>query len=318
MDNKDLKPNILFISSCTKTKKLPPNNNKASSLSKKQPKDLAKEWMRKLDKDKNTLPAEQLYGGGFFWAKRIGDSLGQEWSIVSAGCGLIKNTEPIPYYQLTISKASKDSVLYNRESLNLQKWWGAINQVRNNEEFPITKLSETSKPDLILINVTAEYLNMIEEDLFQLLTKKSLSRKLRLIGMNKKKVNPLLSNYVLPYETSFDGYSGKNKIGGPKQNLHKRMAYHFISYVLKNKREKVLLDLDTHKTYVHESQKGLKPPVYPKRNRISEKELDHIINQYLDEGTFSSPTPLLKHLRNKGIAVEQKRLSKAFWEQKGR
>ncbi|SVE24615.1 uncharacterized protein METZ01_LOCUS477469, partial [marine metagenome] len=55
-----------------------------------------------------------------------------------------------------------------------------------------------------------------------------------------------------------------------------------------------------------------------KRNRISEKELDHIINQYLDEGTFSSPTPLLKHLRNKGIAVEQKRLSKAFWEQKGR
>ena len=93
------------------------------------------------------------------------------------------------------------------------------------------------------------------------------------------------------------------------------MAFHFFHYILQNNKEKVLLDLENHKSEVNKSQKGLKPPDYPKRKKINEKELAQVINNYLDKGTFSSPSPLLKHLRNKGIAVEQKRFHRAFWLQ---
>ena len=97
---------IKVITTCANSKHLP------SALDLKDVKDV-QEWKNKLDNSTEpSLPAIDLYKGGYWNNIKNIYPLVDELYIISTGYGLIKSTDYIKSYQATFSQTSQNCVSF--------------------------------------------------------------------------------------------------------------------------------------------------------------------------------------------------------------
>src|SRR4051794_16293890 len=102
---------ITIVTNCTARKAAtPPGPLRARSLPKGTLKTVAKEWKRRLAAAEDLSSAAELYQGRAFQeaikAARLANT---SLYIISAGLGLIKETDSVPAYSMTVAPDSPDA-----------------------------------------------------------------------------------------------------------------------------------------------------------------------------------------------------------------
>ena len=252
-------------------------------------------WKKELSKAEKKLPACEMYSGrGFRLVNERCSSL--DLYVVSAGLGLVKASNDIPTYQLTISKGSSVSIQnFIDEDFDATSWWTHLKELNVDIQ---TFLDLAKNCDFVLMSLSEQYLKMIINDIAWLSNKiivfsgdKPVSRKIKLLGGQ------------VPYTEKFDG--PQCPISGTKIDFAQRCHADFLDRLKKlGSVEKVL-------TSIKKDMDEWDAPVKLNNKPLSDKEIRLLIKEY--KPRFSSIGAMLKFFRHdRKVACEEKRFASLY------
>src|SRR5260221_7839189 len=119
------------ITNCTSRKAAPATRRlHARSMPKGTLREVSKEWKRRIRTAGKRIAAKELYQGRAHCEAMKAAQLAQTpLCVISAGMGLITETDRIPPYSLTISDNQADSIsrkAVNGVAFSPQEWWAAL------------------------------------------------------------------------------------------------------------------------------------------------------------------------------------------------
>src|SRR6266853_4223936 len=122
---------LTVITNCTSRKAVPATRRlQARSMPKGTLREISKEWKRRLGAADKRVAAKELYQGRAHCEAMKAARLAQTpLRVISAGMGLITETDRIPPYSLTISDNQADSIsrrVANGVAFSPQEWWAAL------------------------------------------------------------------------------------------------------------------------------------------------------------------------------------------------
>ncbi|AOG02876.1 hypothetical protein [Bosea sp. RAC05] len=184
------------------------------------------EWLRRINEAKPVCRAADLYKGrGFSYATRAAGS-GRLFTI-SAGLGFLHPDEVVPSYGLTVSASGADDDIFTkvRARRSPAAWWAVVNQSRYSSPL----LEAFAGTGLVLMAVSAPYLNMITHDL-QSLTESDRER-LRIFLPGSHPVVPAgFEVNLMPYDERLNHPS--SPLRGPLTDFAPRAALAFTRSIL--------------------------------------------------------------------------------------
>jgi hypothetical protein len=256
-------------------------------------------------------PAQELYMGEH-WSVARGippEAKGQGWEvrlwICSAGYGLIQPDTRIKSYQATFAAGTKDYVASGaRDNGAAQNWWtGACSYAFLGEHsFPrsLAALAQAYPRTPLIVALSADYLNAVEQDLLKVLEHRFFQRYLSIISCGMRSNHPYLKNNRLPCDGRLSA-----ALGGTLTSLNARVARFLFC-----------LPADSEPTVDHLSAQvrliegQTRFPL--SREPQSDVEVAKFIETRLKMFPPASKTRLLEEFRAAGRACEQKRFGELY------
>jgi len=267
--------------------------------------DVIAAWKRMLGQHEYHSIAKDYYcGRGMKEVSAAVKTLNAEQWIISAGLGLVKASDKIPTYDLTITGNSPSSIKPKITSFNqnIHDWWDELSRLHS-ASVSLKNLIEKNEYTLIILCLPTTYFNLVKRDLINI--KRSKLKLLRLIGPTKNSVPERLQQYLMPYDQRLNG--PKSTIKGTQSDFPQRATRHFSDLL-----DKTQIDPALHYSLVENTLKNYGSPVTIKRARLTDSEITNNIERLwiLAQGKSSK---MLRILRDEElIACEQKRFSTLF------
>jgi hypothetical protein len=260
------------------------------------------DWKERRSKSDAEIEAYDRYmGRGFAEAKRATAAMSAKMWVVSAGLGLVPAKRKVPAYSLTITGNSEDCISHRVPNFSSANWWTAINTSKR----PIRGLVRSEKPELLIVNVSKPYMEMIGDDLLSLSEEERAH--LRIIGPRPIAVPEQLHPYLLPYDERLEAIQGYK---GTRSDFPQRALRHFMTEILANARTG---RAKKHAALVASHLSSYVAPKTPKRPRQTDEQIRRLIakNWKKVDGRAGR---MLRYLRDtESVACEQSRFSQLFW-----
>jgi len=304
------KMKIALITTCTNRKsKVPDADLCASSLPKGNLQSTISSWENHLGRDRNKIPAKDLYRGrGFSEVRKTIENNNLGLWIISAGLGLISGSQLVPSYNLTVAPSKKDTIqsrLLTKKQFQPARWWNNLNTKLHRTPTPIYDLISKSVDTYFIISLSRTYLELISEDLFLLHGHK---QRIRLTGLysSESLISPF-EQLWMPYDSRFDGPQSPNP--GTRSDFPQRVTRHFIEEVFTHN---PLATPDEHAETVSKILATMSFPVKIKRTTLSNEAIKQIIIDRWDDakGSGSRMLKIMRHEEN--VACEQSRFADLY------
>jgi len=273
----------------------------------------SKQWLDNLQKQKDLVAAIDVYVGDH-WSK-VNEVYNLDFPVwvVSAGYGLISAKQEIASYNATFNANNENSVskLFAGESFvekNIS-WWNEINAKEashTNITGPIEELYRKNPSDIFFIVVPPNYLKVLAPELHKLATSGIINSENTFIFSSRQNLIPSLKNLFFQAKDDFC----KN-LGGSRISLNIRLA----SQILKELTLERAVAPQVKKLY-NNLLTSASPAERFNRKKMTDEDVDNFIRCELLNISLkeASATKLLRILRDKGMACEQKRFGKLYKE----
>ncbi len=302
----DLRP--IVVTNCTTRKRAtdPPVTLSVLARHESLPK-LAKRWFAALSKMPRRTTAGELYvGRAMVESKRVARSLGADLYVVSAGLGLVHESDQVPNYDFTASASAgplQAALDCSREPLT--NWWSLLIE-RTATHGSLASVVRVTPDQLVLVALPASYLRLVGADLAAIGNEASQRLRIFTSEAGQAQVPECLRHCVLPYDGRLECVSGYQ---GTRAEFPQRALRHFVEALAGHE----LAAGDAHAA-VTASLAGLVRRATPVRQRKSDEEITHMLRQQWASHAGSS-TRLHRYLRDKAqVACEQSRFV-ALWRQ---
>lgn len=293
------------MTNCTSRKALPASRRlQARSMPKGTLREISKEWKRRVRAADKRVAVKELYQGRAHCEAMEAARLAQtRLCVISAGMGLITETDRIPAYSLTISDNQADSIsrrVVNGVAFSPQEWWAALgsNGIRTRS---LAEVIARSKNKIFILALSSAYLTLVADDLLAL--KKRDLKRVRLIGPRRAaEVEERLQHLHMPYDSRLDGV--KSPIRGTESDFPQRAARHFVEHVLRKRKKQTL---EGHRAMVLRSLRGWphrKPVV---RRKLPEAQLRQVVKRVLRQSGGHWSVALRRLRDDLNVACEQGR-----------
>jgi hypothetical protein len=302
-----MRPPVIVITNCTNRKRVAGNpvtlsqNQLSGSLD-----TVAKRWVKALKKAPHTQHASNVYmGRAFSEANSAAALVGGDLYVVSAGLGLIKATDQIPAYDLTVAEGSSSlGPLLSGLNKTSADWWSVlINELGPSRS--IRSLVETHTKTLMLFALPAGYVALIAQELSGLTAKQAEHIRIITSELGVESVPPKLRHVVLPYDERLEG----SNYAGTRTDFPQRALRHFVEELNGH-----ALPLDKAQADVRLAMNALRKPVLPVRAKKSDEEILALLQKNWNRFDGAS-TRLLRFLRDDAlVACEQSRF-RSLWLQ---
>jgi hypothetical protein len=305
---------VALVSSCTHRKKLAPSQELlARTLPESSLLALAQEWTRRLSLADKKIPARDLYAGrAFTEVLAAKDASNADLYVISAGLGLLEVSQHVPAYSLTVVGADEDNVLskVSGERVKPKQWWAALSSALGRER-PLTSLIEESKDHLFVFALPSTYLDLVAEDIAGVTA--NAAKRIRIVGLPSlaKAIPKSLASNLIAYDERLEATN--SGMAGTRSDFPQRAARHFVTSVLSSPNS-ATDSAQSHAVRASEFLAGFERPQIPSRERHSDDMLKNVIRGMWPEtqGRVTNGLRLLR--RGRGIACEQSRFKRLFWE----
>lgn len=301
---------VVIITACTNRKRVPVEAMlRASNLEGGPLEQVAAEWNSRLAVAKPQVEANSLYAGrGFSEARKVAESLGASFLVVSAGLGVVGSNDAVPAYSLTVSARSPESVLAKIQGRPLPQDWWCVGAVRSpfHRGIQAAIVRDDADSELILTSLPSTYIQMIQRDLlalsdnvrgrFRIFTASSLSD-----------LDARLAPLVMPYDARLDG--DQSPAPGTLSDFSARALSDFVRHVLPGAER---VGADEHRSAVSERLSGWSARNTPARLRQSDEQLLSLIRENWSPSVASASRALRVFRDELGIACEQGRFRTLF------
>jgi len=271
----------------------------------------SKQWLNKLKKQKDLVAAIDVYVGDH-WSKvyEIYNLNHPIW-VVSAGYGLIPAKRAVSSYNATFNGNNENSVsrFYSGETLTDKNiiWWNEINLKKKPQTKPIGPIEELYKnnpSDIFFIVLPPNYLKVLAPELHKLITSGIINSENTFIFSSKQTLKPLLQNLFFQAKDDFC-----EQLGGSRISLNIRLA----SKILKELTLERAVAPQVKKIY-NDMLTNSAPAERFNRKKMTDEDVGNFIMNELLSMTLkeSSASKVLRILRDKGMACEQKRFSNLY------
>jgi hypothetical protein len=293
----------IILTNCTNRKRgSVPHRLSARSLPKATYKAVSGEWAKRLDESSERYVADELYcGRAVTETLHAAQTLSAEVVFLSAGLGVVPQSERVPAYNLTSSPGLPDSINGRlNEPYSPSQWWKELGSARGHRN-ALVRMIRDRAPTLILAALPASYLGMVGQDLENLPSE--AKRTLRIIGPRRAEEVPEgLREYWLPYDWRLD--SPETGFNGTTADFPHRALRHFAAEIPDNG---LRLSARRHQEIVEKSLSRFTPYVQKRGVKASDEEVLVVIRR-LWKKCDGNRSRVLRELRaHSGIACEQSR-----------
>lgn len=297
--------NVHLVTTCTNRKRVPvPLALCARVLPSAEKSIVQRAWLDCISKATCLMHAEDLYcGRGFFEIKKAARAIGGEFSVISAGLGLISSRKLIPSYSITISGAAEDNIIdkIGKEFFVPEEWWYTINLYSGTAN-PLAKLIRSKSDCIFVISVSSSYWTLIAQDL-RCLSSEDFER-VRIVGLAEGTVPAWARNSILPYDSRFNGPD--SPLPGTLSDYPQRLCVHYISQVLP------VCGLQDDQAHVRKLMSSMRAPSMLDRKRLTDDALRELMRNRLSDGGISG-AQMLRWLRDEQlVACEQGRCANLY------
>ncbi len=299
--------NIHLITNCTSRKRHSSNDKKycfSDFINKNR---IEEDWINTMQSQNRKTKAINKYMGEHWSIVKELSKTCSQVSIVSAGYGLISSETLIHSYDATFSANKVNSVgqIYNTSCLysNNLRWWRKISQPHNSCSSTLENLY-LNKNQFFIISLSPVYLKVLEPEILELKKKNIINNNnTRIISSNVKIDNSIKSIYLKSSEDFC------KILGGSRISLNIRLA------------KSLLQNIDSNYDLTNQIDENFKniinlsiPAKKYKRKKLQDDELKELICNEISElnGKKVTSSGVLRRLRDKGYACEQKRFSTHF------
>jgi hypothetical protein len=278
----------------------------------------AREWIGRLRKYTfGRIPARDLYSGEHWHAVRsLQDHPTQSgqpirvW-VCSAGVGLVPIDAWVSPYSATFTPGELDAVCqdggYSLRAA-LPMWWASVAQYDGVHTGPrtITDIARTYPRDFLLVALPDAYLTAVADDLKSTVRATRSAERFAILSVGGT-VPTEVESHLLPAEARL-----QQLVGGSLSSLNARLARLLIVHLsdgpltLTRCRDKLANLVETTPALVRTS-----------RIKLTDMEVKKAIRAFFKDTPHTSPTPLLRRLRDGGNACKHSRFMTLFWQVKG-
>lgn len=293
--------NPIVITNCTARKRATGRVVSLRVASKaEKPAKLAMRWVASTSNAPSPNLAGEFYvGRAISEAKATAKLLSADLYFVSAGLGLVHQSDKVPNYNLTVSSSQEalPRALAATDS-SPSAWWNALTRLVGSIN-PIARMIEVSCERLFLIALPSTYLRLVQEDLAQVSIDSASRVRIFTSQAGASIVPERIRSCVLPYDERLESLSG---FAGTRNDFPQRALRHFIEIV--NGREHSLND-------AHSAVTAALSKLRLRQLPLRQKRTDEQISSLLEENWLAhsgSSTRLLRFLRDDAqVACEQSR-----------
>ena len=294
---------VLVLTNCTNRKRGHVSRQlSARSLPKATYRQVSTEWASRLEAASQHYVADKLYcGRAVTETLQAASILNAEVVFLSAGLGVVPQTQQVPAYNLTSSPGLPNSIGPRlSEPYSPAQWWQALQSARGVRNALAHAIQER-EPALVLTVLPASYLGMVGTELESLPA--PMRARLRIIGPRRAEEVPVgLRPHWLPYDWRLD--SPKTGFNGTTADFPHRALRHFVTELPANG---ISFSVEQHQKLVEKALSPFKPYV-PTRGAPASDEEVLVVIRGLWEKFDGNRSRILRELRaNSGIACEQSR-----------
>lgn len=270
---------------------------------------LASAWMAEVGRASERFPVTKLYAGRTIVdAMAASRALEARLHVVSAGLGLLNESDQIPGYSLTVAPGG-ESVLpaLERLSSSVAQWWSVLNLVRHGHNHALSTLIKSHRPARVLLALPARYLEMVAGDLAQLPPSLRTATRVFTSPAGQAALSPEWLEQVMPYDERLDGEGSPRP--GTRTDFAQRAMRHFVEDL-----KAAELPLAPARQSVLDAMSSLGRRTLPQRRRADDEEILRLLRTHWDAYKGQS-SQLLRFLRDDAlVSCEQSRF-RALWHQ---
>lgn len=295
-----------MVVTCTNSKSAAISENLCfRSVKSASPEQSFLDWQAAIESaDDAAIPARELYKGDHWVVVRDILEMGRTreltvW-VCSAGYGLIQPHQAIKPYAATFSPGQPDSVCTSINTASA--WWERLHAWNpDGGDGPRSLQSAISRhpKDKWLVVLSPPYLTAVKDDLHRGLDSLASPDNLSIISTGMGRLNGL-SEALLPTDERF-----QSLLAGSKISLNVRIARWLLENGIDYGRQSL-------KSILGSKISELQKPERPIRQAISDLEVIKFIRERMAASKKPAHTPMLRELRNQGLACEQSRFSHLF------
>lgn len=244
-------------------------------------------------------PAIDLYQGEHWSvARRIhAASLADVW-VASAGFGLVHISTKLRPYAATFSSGHPDSVALPEcadvsVETQLSEWWSAL---QSEPRLPTVGLDQVAQRGPVVLAASRPYVSAMRHEI-------AAAASVGQIVIASASPAPAAVAHLCPPANG----RLRQILGGSMQSLNVRLAEAIVLNV-----DAAELTVGTASTFVGSLSVRAPESVRYDRRPLSDEEVVLFIRQQLALGSASSWSPLLRALRDNGMACEQRRFRRLF------
>jgi hypothetical protein len=293
---------VLILTNCTNRKRgTIPRRLCARTLPRSTYKVVCAEWVKRLDEAPQHYVAEELYcGRAVTETLQAAQGLSAEVVFLSAGLGVVSQTDRVPAYNLTSSIGFPDSIKTRlNEPYSPMRWWRELSIARGTRN-ALARIVRDRDPDLVLAVLSASYLGMVGEELQRL--QPQARQNLRIIGPRRAEEVPEgLREHWLPYDWRLD--NPDTGFNGTTADFPHRALRHFAEMPQNG----IALSARKHQRLVETALSRFAPYKHKQGAKASDEEVLVVIGSLWSK-CDGNRARVLRELRAKsGIACEQGR-----------
>lgn len=264
-----------------------------------------------------TRAARDLYAGPYWSVVRdlpnVAATAGLEaklW-VASAGYGLVPGDAVLHGYSATFRSGVADSVPSRMDAHPFPKqltgWWKALASWHGPTRGTPRSLHRLAviEGEAIVVLASPRYVQAMEDDLR--LAAEILGDQLLIVTSHDPGPDDALTANIVPSQESLIGH-----VAGARPALHARVARHILEHI----REHPLSARSLRARYTRLGNRSeyVRPPG---REPMADEEVRHFIRRELGADPYLTHSRLLRVLRDRGRACEQKRFRSLFREEAG-
>lgn len=297
----------IVITGCTNRKRAKPNSALlARNLSTLPLPELADQWVSLLESEVDRTLVSKLYcGRAFREAVAAGKILKAEIYVVSAGLGVVSAESEVPSYGLTLASRESDSIQrhFATKGSNAD-WWKQLT-ARSPFHQPLDVIAGDK---LVLIALSQPYLEMVLGDLLTL-PERVIDRLRIFARVTADELPDDLRDNLMPYDLRLDG--PESPLRGTLGDFAQRSLRHFSQWVFSRD---PFGGAAGHAALVRAALAPYGVTRIPTRKKAENDEIAAAIQQHWSESN-GGVSKMLRYFRDElGIACEQTRFKKIFWE----
>jgi hypothetical protein len=269
-------------------------------------------WKKRLKTVRaEKYPAEDLYKGEHWSVVRDipSDAIGRGWNvrlwICSAGYGLIRPSTRINSYQVTFAPSTIDSVANGPQNRGvLRTWWTGVCSyaIPGEQSIPrsFADLAVKYPRTPLIVALSADYLNAVEEDLRGVLQHAFFRRYLSIISCGTSGKHIHWKNNLLPCDGQLSA-----SLGGTLTSLNARVARFLFESPA---------DAEPSVDRMAALVRSIKTRTVVPKSRTPQSDYDvtKFIRERLEKSRPISKSKLLDEFRAAGKACEQKRFGELY------